>query len=87
MRKEFNKLVRDKIPEIVFNKGGYPEYEVLDDESYVEALNNKLLEECKEVLSATSRNDKIEEIADLLEVFMAISKLIDVDFDIIDKVR
>lgn len=86
-KKEFNKLVRDKIPEIIKEKGGDPEFEILDDVSYLKLLNNKLIEECNEVITAETKDDKTEELADLLEVIMAISKFMDVDFDTIDRVR
>ena len=86
-RKEFNKLVRDKIPEIIREKGGNPEFEILDDADYLKLLNNKLLEECNEVITAETKEDKTEELADLLEVIMAMSKFMDIDFDTVDRVR
>lgn len=40
----FNKLVRDKIPELIASKGGKPEYEIMNDENYISKLREKLLE-------------------------------------------
>ncbi len=86
-RKEFNKLVRDKIPEIILKNGGNPEYEVLKDGDYLKMLDNKLLEECNEVLSAENRQEKIEELADLMEVVITMANLLKIDFKTLESVR
>lgn len=80
MEKIYNKLVRDKIPEIIIKNGGNPKIKVLDDEGYKKALEVKLLEEYKEVLAATG-NDRIEELADMLEVMLGLAKLEDKELD------
>ena len=66
--KEYNKLVRDKIPEIIENNGNDYEVEKLDNESYLESLNKKLKEELDEYLES----GEISELADLVEVIYAI---------------
>ena len=43
--KIYNKLVRDKIPEIMINKGCKPVTRILNDEDYLKELNKKILEE------------------------------------------
>ncbi len=86
-RKIFNKLVRDKIPEILKRKNANPEIEILDDSIYFEKLNEKLLEECNEVIEASNKNSKIEEIADVLEVIMAMAKVLNVSFEYIENIR
>ncbi len=86
-RKNFNKLVRDKIPELLDKNGGETEIEILDNEKYIECLLEKLKEECEEVISADSRENLTEELADLLEVINAIAKTNDIDFDKIEKIR
>lgn len=48
----YNKLVRDKIPEIIKNNGGTHFTETLSDEEYIEMLNQKLLEEVNEYLES-----------------------------------
>ena len=40
----YNKLVRDKIPEIISNNGEIPIARVLDDVEYKSELENKLYE-------------------------------------------
>lgn len=67
MEKVFNKLVRDKIPEIIKNNNEEPITRILNDEEYKIELERKLLEEYNEVINAES-NDYLEELADMLEV-------------------
>ena len=49
MEKVFNKLVRDKIPEIIKNNNEEPITRILNDEEYKIELEKKLLEEYNEV--------------------------------------
>ena len=67
--KTYNKLVRDKIPELIKNNGANAvNTKILNDEEYLKALNTKLVEELNEYLSS----GEIEELADLEEVLRAI---------------
>ena len=74
MDRVYNKLVRDKIPEIIKAKGEEPITRELDLNEYKLALETKLKEECQEVITA-SGEERIEEIADSLEVLKALAKL------------
>ena len=67
---EYNKLIRDKIPEIITLSGKQCIVEVMDEIEYIEALDAKLNEELKEYQADKS----IEELADLLEVIYAVIK-------------
>lgn len=60
-----SKLVRDKIPEII---GPAAKYHVADEPEYKRALADKLLEEAGEF----QREPSVEELADVLEVLLAI---------------
>lgn len=62
-----NKLVRDRIPEIIERSGKTCTTRILAEEEYIVALDMKLQEELNEYLSDGS----LEELADLLEVMMA----------------
>ena len=74
MEKIYNKLVRDKIHNIIKDKKETPVVKVLDDENYKEALEKKLYEEYQEVIEA-SGEDRVEELADMLEIIKALAKL------------
>lgn len=63
----YNKLVRDKIPEIIEADGKTCEIEILSDEDYLKALDAKLDEE----LAEYHKDQNVEELADLLEVIYA----------------
>ncbi len=74
MERVYNKLVRDNIPNIIKEKGETPITKVLDEEEYKEELEKKLFEEYQEVLEA-SGEDRVEELADMIEVIRALAKL------------
>ena len=66
----YNKLVRDKIPEIISKNDGEPIIEILEDIEYKKMLDEKLLEEVNEYMG----DDSLEELADITEVILAILK-------------
>lgn len=70
--KKYNKLVRDKIPEIIKNNGEEPVIRVLDDVTYKEELLKKLYEECDEVIKSKTKEETLEECSDVLEVLIAL---------------
>ena len=65
---EHNKLVRDKIPEIIRASGKTPVTHMAEAEEFDQALVNKLDEEVREFTASGSP----EELADVLEVIDAI---------------
>lgn len=69
-QKVHNKLVRDRIPQIILASGRSCEWEILSDEEYLRRLDDKLQEELDEYLEDKS----LEELADLLEVLMAVAE-------------
>lgn len=66
----YNKLVRDKITEIIRAKGENPVVRVMEEDEYIAALEAKLTEECGEYLESKEP----EELADILEVVYAMAK-------------
>ncbi len=71
MRKEHNKLIRDKIPDIIRNCGNKCQISTLNDPEYLDALLDKLVEEAKET-TTTSGDRLAEELADVMEVIDSI---------------
>ena len=67
MIKTYNKLVRDRIPEIIEAFGKTCVTEFLSDEDYLRMVDAKLDEE----LAEYHKDQNIEELADLLEVIHA----------------
>ena len=83
MIKKYNKLVRDKIPQIIEENGQMCETEILSDERYLEMLELKLSEECTEY-----QIDKdVEVLADILEVVYAIANAKGVTDGELDRIR
>ena len=83
MSKVYNKLVRDKIPEIIQADGKKLKSRILNDEEHLEALLKKLEEEVVEL--AEARN--IEEMADVHEVLRALAEALKIHPDELEKVR
>jgi len=79
----YNKLIRDKIPEIIERSGRRPIIEVLDDEAYKKHLDIKLSEELQEYLN----DGNINELADLVEVVYAILKYKGIEPDVFEQIR
>lgn len=69
---EYNKLVRDKIPEIIRTNGESINCRRIVEGGLVIELKKKLLEEAYEVFDAYDRSEIIEELADLEEVCKAL---------------
>ena len=84
--KEYNKLVRDKIIDIIEADGRKAEYRILDNVEFRNELNKKLQEEVHEYLE----DNNVEELADIVEVIYAIldSKNVSIDeFETIRKLK
>ena len=64
---KYNKLIRDRIPEIIAQNGQTARVRVLTDEEYLTKLDEKLGEELAEYLA----DGNVGELADLLEVIYA----------------
>ena len=80
---KYNKLVRDKIPEIIIQKGGTPLTHIATDQEYEEKLKAKLLEEVQEFL----QDANAEELADIQEVFLALLQHYNIPAEEVEKVR
>lgn len=81
--KIYNKLVRDRIPEIILSSSRKPITSVLDKDNYKKELDKKLQEELQEYL----KDDNVEELADLVEVVYAILDFKNVSIQEFEKIR
>ncbi len=79
----YNKLVRDRIPEIIRADGKRLKSRVLDDAEHLEALLKKLEEEVAELTEA--RN--VEEMADVHEVLLALAEALKIVPEELEEVR
>ena len=79
----YDKLVRDKIPEVIRQAGKQPVADTLPYEAMAAALDRKLQEEVQEYLESSS----VEEIADVLEVLHGIAFHKGISWDEVESVR
>ena len=70
----YNKLIRDRIPEIIEQEGKHYYVETMTPVEYEKALLEKLVEEAKEARWADEAHIKTE-LADILEVIDALLEL------------
>ena len=83
MIKKYNKLIRDRIPEIIKESGKTCITDVLSDEEYLKMVDAKLDEE----LAEYHKDQNIEELADLLEVIRAATVARGYSIEELEKVR
>lgn len=81
--KTYNKLVRDKIPQIIRQSGKECRLKVLNDEEFLYYLEKKLEEEFKEYMESK----EILELADMVEVIYAILDAKGIDIDDFERSR
>lgn len=81
--REFNKLVRDRIPEIIASNGETAITKVLTREQFKTSINKKLVEEVQEFLSSGS----VEELVDIFQVILAILEEQGIPFEEFDAMR
>lgn len=80
---KYNKLVRDRIPEIIRESGDKPVFHIADDAEYWQKLKQKLGEEVKEF----DESESSEELADIFEVVEAICEYKKFDVEEIKKTQ
>ncbi len=83
MKMKYNKLVRDRIPELIEESGRKQVSRTLNEVEYEQALMDKIVEEIEEY--RVSKNE--EEIADIYEVLDCLVKLKDYEPMHIDYLR
>lgn len=83
----YNKLVRDNIPQIIEATGKTYKTEILNDQDYIKYLKEKSYEELDEYCAAHSKEEAVEELADLLEIIHALANYHGSSFEEVEKVR
>ena len=83
----YNKLVRDKIPDIIKGSGKRIRVRRLHDQDFLNKLNRKLREEVDEYKNAITDENRIEELADILEVIYHIAKVKGVSRSELEEIR
>jgi len=73
MIKRYNKLIRDRILEIIEAAGEKPYWRVLGKKEYTKEIKKKILEEAKELTGAKNKEEIINEIVDIQELIDALS--------------
>ncbi len=81
--KKYDKLIRDKIPEIISADDKEYEVEVMNEGKYKKYLDKKLKEEVDEYLES----GEVEELADIMEVIYAIIEVKGVSVEEVEKIR
>ena len=69
----YNKLVRDKIPQVIEATGKAYRTRILSADEYRIELQTKLREEAEEYFMAKDSQEALEEMADMLEVIRALA--------------
>ena len=81
--KKYNKVIRDKIPEIIKESGKKYNLKQLDDTSFLIELEKKMVEE----LGEYQESKNVEELADILEVIYRIAQLKGISKEELEKIR
>jgi predicted house-cleaning noncanonical NTP pyrophosphatase (MazG superfamily) len=68
MIKNYNKLIRDRILEIIEETGEKPYSRILNKKEYIKEIKKKILEEAKELIQAKTKKEIINEITDIQEL-------------------
>lgn len=83
----YNKLVRDRIPEIIQKDDKKCTTKILDDKTYEIELKKKVHEELAEYENAQTNEEALEELADLLELMHALAKTHGATIDKVEEIR
>lgn len=86
-RFKINKLIRDKLPEIISINSAKIFTKVMKKDECITRLNDKLIEEASEVINSQTKEELIEELADLFEVMFSIAKIHGIDFEQIQEIQ
>jgi predicted house-cleaning noncanonical NTP pyrophosphatase (MazG superfamily) len=81
------KLVRDNIPQIIKRSGKKPVVTLASQNQMIELLKDKLLEEAQEVKQTKTNKEIREELADVLQVIISLSEILNIPLSSIEEKR
>lgn len=81
---EYNKLIRDKIPQRIRESGYNSVTHIAHGEEYIKRVQEKLKEEVSELLHAQTRENAEEEIGDIIEVLHAYAQISGTEMKIVE---
>jgi len=80
---DYNKAIRDNIPEIIEKSGKNCNVKTLSNEEFLKELEKKLIEELQEY----QESKDVKELADILEIIYRISSLKGTTIEQLDMIR
>jgi predicted house-cleaning noncanonical NTP pyrophosphatase (MazG superfamily) len=83
----YNKLVRDKIPEIIKADGKLPETRELTNDEVIQMLKQKAVEEAQELLEADEIDELKLEMSDVLEVLASLAERMGIEMSEVEQIR
>ncbi len=83
----YNKLVRDLIPQVIEASGKTCRTRVLEKEEYLASIKVKMQEEALEFQKASTREEAVEELADILELVHAAIHVYGVSYEQLEQKR
>ena len=87
LRFRVEKLIRDKMPEIMRAAGLRVFERTMDFDEFVRSLRTKLVEEAAEAAASASPEDLLGELADVMEVVIALTEASDFTFADLEAAR
>ncbi|MCM3252444.1 nucleoside triphosphate pyrophosphohydrolase [Priestia aryabhattai] len=83
----YNKLVRDKILEIIKAEGLSYNAKILTSDELLVEVKAKMIEEANELMEAAEKKEAVEELADILELIHTSLGAYGVDFEELEVIR
>lgn len=83
----YNKLVRDRIPEVIKRTGKTFNTTILTQEEYIKELKKKSYEELEEYMESKNDEEALEELADVLEILHAFAAVHGSSINEVEEIR
>ena len=84
---KYNKLIRDKIPQIIKHNNAIPKLVILNQKRFTEELKKKLVEESKELQEASGKKEVLNELSDVLEIIQTVAGIEKIKWSEVEKKR